>query len=63
MLNMMLGGMLIVGLFTTLTVLLRRYLLIHISQKLSLQALGRSLPPGHEAAHELFRQRARWATS
>ena len=37
MLNMMLGGMLFIGIFSTLTVLLRRYLLIHISQKLSLR--------------------------
>ena len=37
LLNIMLVGMLIVGVFMTLTVLLRRYLLIHISQKLSLR--------------------------
>ena len=37
MLNMMLGGMLFIGVFATITTLLRRYLLIHISQKLSLR--------------------------
>ena len=37
MLNMMLGGMLLIGVFTIATTLLRRYLLIHISQKLSLR--------------------------
>jgi ATP-binding cassette, subfamily B, bacterial HlyB/CyaB len=37
MLNLMLGGMLIVGVFSTLTTLLRYNLLIHISQKLSIR--------------------------
>ena len=37
MLNIMLGGMLIVGFFNIMTGLLRQYLLIHVSQKLSLR--------------------------
>ena len=37
MLNLMLGGMLIVGLFATTATLLRYYLLIFVSQKLSLR--------------------------
>lgn len=37
MLNIMLGGMLIVGFFSISTGLLRQYLLIHVSQKLSLR--------------------------
>ena len=45
MLNIMLGGMIIIGVFSTATVLLRRYLLVHISQKLSLRL-----------ASDLFRQ-------
>lgn len=36
MLNIMLGGMLLVGIFQTLTTLLRQYILIHVSTKLSL---------------------------
>ena len=40
MLNIMLGGMLIVGTFQILTILLRRYLLIHISTKLSLRMVS-----------------------
>ena len=37
MLNLMLGGMIIVGVFATLTTLLRYQLLIHLSQKLSVR--------------------------
>jgi ATP-binding cassette subfamily B protein len=45
MLNVMLGGMLIIGFFQIATGLLRQYLLIHVSQKLSLRF-----------ASDLFRQ-------
>ncbi|MFN0055521.1 MAG: peptidase domain-containing ABC transporter [Planctomycetales bacterium] len=37
MLNLMLGGMLIIGVFQTLTTLLRQYLMLHVSQKLELR--------------------------
>jgi ATP-binding cassette subfamily B protein len=37
MLNLMLGGMLIIGVFSTLTVLLRYNLLIHVGQKISVR--------------------------
>lgn len=37
MLNIMLVGMIIVGLFSTLTLFVRQYLLVHVSQKLSLR--------------------------
>ena len=50
MLNLMLGGMLIVGVFSTLTVLLRYNLLIHIGQKI-----------GVRMSSDLFRQILRLA--
>lgn len=37
LLNVMLVGMMVVGLFSTLTVMLRQYLLIHVSMKISLR--------------------------
>ncbi len=40
MLNIMLGGMLIVGAFQTITSLLRQYLLIHISSKLGMRMIS-----------------------